>query len=118
MAIEPDEPPATPTSLSSLTINRNLLDKLKLAYNDDPWCKKLKSAEQGMANVTHKDGLWFVNDRLVVPAKSGLREDIFRLAHDTLGHFGFYKTYKAIKDSFFWPGMRKDLEGAVAGRGM
>lgn len=31
-------------------------------------------------------------------------------AHDTLGHFGFHKTYEAIRNSYFWPNMRKDLE--------
>ena len=38
------------------------------------------------------------------------REQIFRLAHDTLGHFGFHKTYENIRNSYFWPNMRTDLE--------
>jgi hypothetical protein len=39
-----------------------------------------------------------------------MREQIFRMAHDTLGHFGFYKTYDNIRKSYFWPNMCKDLE--------
>src|ERR1700678_3863145 len=63
-----------------------------------------------MPDLTIKDGLWFLADCLIIPAECGMREHIFRLAHDTLGHFGFHKTYKTIRNSYFWPNMRKDLE--------
>ncbi len=63
-----------------------------------------------MAALTFRDDLWFLNSHLIIPAKSGLREQIFKLAHDTLGHFGFFKTYKAIQESYYWPNMRRDLE--------
>ncbi len=32
------------------------------------------------------------------------------MAHDTLGHYGFAKTYDLIHASYFWPNMWKDLE--------
>src|ERR1700679_3513330 len=35
---------------------------------------------------------------------------MFRMTHDNLGHFGFFKSYENIRHSYFWPGMRKDLE--------
>lgn len=41
-----------------------------------------------------------------------MRESIFRLAHDSLGHFGATKSYEALRDSFYWPNMRRDLEQA------
>jgi len=63
-----------------------------------------------MPGLVVKNGLWFVKDRLFIPANCGVCEDSFRLAHDTLGHFGFFKTYESIKSSYFWPNMRKDLE--------
>ena len=63
-----------------------------------------------MSELTIKDGLWFLGDRLIIPADCGMHEQIFRLAHDTLGHFGFHKTYENIRHSYFWPNMRKDLE--------
>jgi hypothetical protein len=34
------------------------------------------------------------------------------LAHNALGHFGFDKTYAAMKDTFYWPGMRAFLENS------
>ena len=63
---------------------------------NDPWCKKLISASRGMPELTIKDGLWFLGERLIIPSDCSMREHIFRLAHDTLGHFGFHKTYEAI----------------------
>jgi hypothetical protein len=36
-------------------------------------------------------------------------EDLFRLAHDALGHFGTDKSYAALRDSYHWPNMRTDL---------
>ena len=35
--------------------------------------------------------------------------------HDTLGHFGFDKTYGSLRSAYYWPNMRRDLEkGYVA----
>ena len=59
--------------------------------------------------------MWYVGERLVVPKTStenepGLHEILFRMVHDNLGHFGFYKCYENLRASYFWPNMRKDLE--------
>ena len=91
-------------------IDDNLVKKLRDGYSKDPWCLKLLSASKGMPDLTVKDGLWFLGERLIIPSDIGMREHIFRLAHDTLGHFGFHKTYESIRNSYFWPNMRKDLE--------
>lgn len=32
------------------------------------------------------------------------------LAHDSLGHFGFHKTYGSLRTAYYWPNMRRDLE--------
>jgi len=87
-----------------------MLTNLRAAYAMDPWCKKIVSASRGMPTITVRDGLWFIGERLVVPAGCEVHEQIFRLAHDTLGHFGFHKTYDSIRSLYIWPNMRKDLE--------
>ena len=92
------------------SIDDDTIVRLWNGYEADPWCDKLVSASKGMSKLCHKDGLWFLNDRLIIPAKCGVREQIFRLAHDMLGHFGFHKTYENIRNSYYWPGMRTDLE--------
>ena len=54
--------------------------------------------------------MWYVGERLIVPREGSIRETLFRLAHDVLGHFGFDKTYAALRGSYYWPNMRRDLE--------
>jgi hypothetical protein len=46
----------------------------------------------------------------VVPRTGTIWEDLFRLAHDTLGHFGGEKSYRVLRDSYYWPNMQRDLE--------
>jgi hypothetical protein len=63
-----------------------------------------------MQQLIIQNGLWYLDNRLIVPNGCGVREEIFRMAHDALGHFGFAKTYDLIRTSYFWPNMRTDLE--------
>jgi hypothetical protein len=99
-----------PRSIFKIDVDQELLTRIREAYNGDPWCKKLEVASEGMTNLQKIDGLWFIGDRLVVPKGCGLPELIFRAAHDALGHFGFHKTYESIRESYYWPNMRKQLE--------
>jgi len=50
-----------------------------------------------------------VGDRLIIPHVGTCCEDLFRLAHDVQGHFGADKSYAALRDSYYWPNMRRDL---------
>ena len=69
-----------------------ILDEIKSGYTNDPFTQKLAKASTGMTNVWSENGFWFINDRLVVPNSNNIRETLFRLAHDNLGHFGSPKT--------------------------
>ena len=82
---------------------------MKNSYKTDMCCQKLLSASKGMPELKNKDGLWFINECLVVPQCS-VCEYIFAIVHNTLGHFGFSKMYESIHNSYFWPNMRTDLE--------
>jgi len=103
-------PASTTETSKQVIIDETMVNEMREAYLRDPWCKQLLSASRGMPNLTIRDGLWFTGERLIVPAGCTARENIFRVAHDTLGHFGFFKTYGSLRDSYFWPNMRKDLE--------
>jgi hypothetical protein len=83
---------------------------LQDGYESDPWVKSLIAAKPGMRIIVQQGNLWFIGERLVVPNIPHLRELIFRLAHDVLGHFGPDKSYEALRNSFFWPNMRRDLQ--------
>src|ERR1700733_7816150 len=65
-----------------------------------------------MLVIQERDGLWFIGDQLVVPSVTGLREALFRLAHNSLGHFGFEKSYGSLRNSYYWPNMQRNLEQA------
>jgi len=93
-----------------VTIDDDLLAKVKASYEKDTWCQKLLHAGQGLPSVQNRDGLWYIGERLVILKESGLREIIYHVAHDNLRHFGFHKCYNNIRDLYFWPNMRKDLE--------
>ena len=56
--------------------------------------------------------LWYVGDWLLIPRVGNVREILFHLAHDTLGHFSADKSYAALHDSYYWPNMCRDLEQA------
>jgi hypothetical protein len=87
-----------------------ILDEIRTGYEKDPFTLKLTKAAPGMTNVRHEDGFWFIDDCLVVPNSKNIRETLFRLAHDQLGHFGLPKTYGSLRESYYWPHMRRDLE--------
>lgn len=63
-----------------------------------------------MPGIQESNGLWYAGSRLIIPRSGDVREQLFRLAHDTLGHFGADKSYAALQDAYYWPNMRRDLE--------
>jgi hypothetical protein len=102
------EPAAAATS--GVAVDDELRTVIKTGYQDDSWCSKLLSTWRNTPNVTMKGDLLFFEDRLVIPRAGNIRETIFTLAHDSLGHFGLDKSYEALRGSFYWPGMYTDLE--------
>lgn len=97
--------------LSSLRIATDpaWLERVKQGYLMDPWCQRLEKATS-FNGIRKENGLWYVGSRLVIPRVPDLREGLFRIAHDSRGHFGFDKSYAALRESFYWPNMRKELE--------
>ena len=94
----------------SISADANFLKEICSRYLLDPWVKSLSSASKSIPGLTQKDGLWYVSDHLIIPRTPHLRETLFRLSHDVLGHFSFDKTYTRLWTSYYWPNMQKDLE--------
>jgi hypothetical protein len=97
---------------SRLQLEDCILDEIRNGYANDPFTDKLTKAAAGMDNVRTENGFWFIDNRLFVPDVKHVRETLFRIAHDKLGHFGAPKTYGALRDSYYWPNMHRDLEKA------
>ncbi|THG93543.1 hypothetical protein EW026_g7717 [Hermanssonia centrifuga] len=91
------------------------ISAVKAGYNDDSWCLRLldslwdsvaqhavgpeatgisaiEAFERGWLDTRERNGiavrfgLLYVGDQLVVPRAGSLREDVFKLAYDSLGH--------------------------------
>ena len=92
----------------SITTDNSVLASIKEGYDSDPFCQRL--AQTGVPGAQFINSLWYVGDRLVIPHTGDIRENLFRLAHDTLEHFGMDKSYAALRDSYYWLNMRTDLE--------
>jgi hypothetical protein len=96
----------------AISMDQSFLDNVREGYSHDDFCQKLSSVDASIPGIRCKNGLWYLGDRLVIPRFGTLREDLFRLAHDSLGHFGADKSYANIRNDYYWPNMHKDLETA------
>jgi hypothetical protein len=108
-------PPNLPVAgVLNIAADHSLLDAIIKGYETDDFAKKLtKDIEMGsIEGATLTDRLLYVGRRLVIPQDLKVRELLYNLAHDTLGHFGFDKSYESLRGSYYWPNMRRDLENA------
>jgi hypothetical protein len=96
----------------AISLDQLFLDCVREGYKHDDFCRKLSSAESSISNICSNNGLWYLGEPLVIPRFGTLREDLFRLAHDSLGHFGADKSYANIRNDYYWPNMCRDLENA------
>jgi hypothetical protein len=56
------------------SIDNDTITRICEGYHADPWCTKLLSASHGMTEINFRDGLWFLNKRLIVPSNCGIQE--------------------------------------------
>ena len=95
----------------TISADTEFLKEIKNGYLEDNFAKKL-AAGTTVLGIHEENGLWYVGDRLVVPRTGTCRENLFRLAHNTMGHFGTEKVYVNLRSAYYWPNMRRDLEDA------
>ena len=95
-------------AILSITTDRSVLESIKEGYNSDDFCICL--AQNNVPGAQLINDLWYIGDCLVIPRTGDVRKNLFRLAHDTLGHFGADKSYANLRDAYYWPNMRTDLE--------
>ncbi|KAJ8481084.1 hypothetical protein ONZ51_g6252 [Trametes cubensis] len=103
------EPTTTPSGTLRVATDPAWLQSIRDGYTNDSYCRRLLE-NTGSLGIKHTDGLLYVGDRLVIPRVASLRESLFCCAHDALGHFGFDKSYAALRSAYYWPGMRRELE--------
>lgn len=66
----------------------------------------LKQYYKVRENLYVNEGLFFFNNKLVVP--KSLRQEMLELIHES--HFGMVKCKARAREILYWPGMSKDIE--------
>jgi hypothetical protein len=91
-----------------ITADESLFKEIIAGYLDDDFAKQLREDIKAgsIEGAREENNLLYVGRRLLIPNKPQIRELLYNLAHDTPGHFGFDKSYEALRDSYYWPNMR------------
>lgn len=94
-------PPPPPLSDLSLP------EAIKVAYLGDRWFKNWSRKKKPTLHA--ESGLYYHAGRVVVPAADGLRFRVVAEHHETrmYGHFGTRKTYGAVAQNYWWPGLHR-----------
>lgn len=116
-------------SLSSSSISKEILERIKDGYTSDPHFSVLVEAlsvdekpPKEVASIIHryklKDGLLFYLDeheRLCVPQDSDLIKLILSELHDskTAGHQGVARTFDLVRRAFYWPRLYRSVQEYV-----
>jgi len=95
-----------------LQLIQSVLQSICDGYKTDEFCIKTRTSVGSVPGITMANNLIYVGDHLLIPHVGDLCENLFCLAHDMLGHFGADKSYTALKDAYYWPNMRCDLEAS------
>ena len=85
-----------------------ILESIKEGYKSNNFCIDL--AQNGVPGAQLINNLWYIGDCLMIPRTGDVHENLFHLAHDTLGHFSADKSYANLHDAYYWPNMWTDLE--------
>ncbi|BBH02927.1 transposable element gene [Prunus dulcis] len=110
------------------------MDDLRRYNEGDPWILSKKQEVLTIAGLTQSphapslsttnhllkfhidNGLLKYNSRIVLSPDSIWKTKVFAAHHSvpTAGHAGFLKTYQRLSRSFYWPGMKHDVQKMVA----
>ena len=105
------------TSDADLNADGNAL--INEQYNDKSLAGCHALAAAGKGNFEYRNGVLYRGDRifgqriwqLVVP--QGRREHVLKLAHETGAHLGIRKTSERMRMSFWWNGLKQDVQKFV-----
>ncbi|MCI06031.1 transposon TF2-1 polyprotein, partial [Trifolium medium] len=75
----------------------------------------LKSDPNAKPGFSLKGGILFYKNRLVIPAKSAIINDLLKEFHSSPsgGHSGYLRTYRRMAGTLYWQGMMKSVQEFV-----
>ncbi|WRX20683.1 Reverse transcriptase domain - like 10 [Theobroma cacao] len=107
------------TLLASFLVRPSLLNQIKeLQKSDDEFKQEVQKLRDGGTNEFRlgDDGILMLGNRVCVPKDDQLRRAILEEAHSSAYalHPGSTKMYRTIKESYWWPSMKRDIAKFVA----
>ena len=96
------------SALTTVSINENILQKIRTSYALDPAFRKGNLAP-GVA-LDDQDGLYYFSDKVCVPNDNNLINMIISEFHDSAGHPSEERTYLAVVRHFWFPRMRRKIK--------
>ena len=102
----------TTAAVLNVSADPKISEDIRVGYSSDAFCQRILNNLESFPAIKVVDGLIYIGSRLVVPRVGTIREDLFRAAHDSLGHFGAEKSYANLRSAYYWPRMRTELEEA------
>ena len=111
-------PNAQLLTLSLSTLDTDLINKIKLTWQQDPSLQSLLQSLMGgqtHSKFTWQQGLLKRKGKLVVGLDATLQQHIIHLFHDTPlgGHSGAAVTTKKVASLFYWKKLRRDIRNYV-----
>ena len=110
----------SPALLSTLTAHEMcytiepdeaLLDAVKSGYENDPWFQD----QRNLNELSFDASYWRRGGLIIVPDVNDLRKKFISQHHDTpfAGHFMVEKTLQFLRQGYWWPPMKSDVDDYV-----
>lgn len=100
---------AAATITSSIIISKHLKNQIREGYKTDKFCLDLRKCMPKREDCKEQKGLMFIENRLIIPDKSNIRQELIKTTHQNLGHLGSLKTLKRLWEEFYWQKMTSDV---------
>lgn len=100
-----EENPVVVGEVLMVSRDETILKTVKEGYMVDLYTKQfIDNVKAGLlsSGVELWNSLLFVGEQLIIPRYKTLRESLFQVAHNKLGHFGD-KMYALLHYSYYWP---------------
>ena len=105
MPEEGEETSKTVAAVLTVSSDPKISETIRSGYKNDPFCQRIMANLDSFPAIKVIDGLVYIGSRLIIPRVGTIREDLFRMAHDNLGHFGAEKSYASLRTAYYWPRM-------------
>jgi hypothetical protein len=100
-----------PTTCSLMETSTDWKSHLLVKYSKNKFACEVLEGKVQDDRYRVMDDIIFYKDRVYLVPRSGLRKNILVVVHDSplANHHGFFKTYRQVRERFFWKGLKQDV---------